>query len=156
LCSRRDLPLKTSAVPHPCQDQNPRFSVLIYSAVISIGSALLNLSAELSGAVKRARDGCNMQHGSPHVSNNTLSKFRQKNSPKWTPKQKQNKLLGLSSLEKLYRPTDRCLLAKLAPTFAERGHHVVRVMDPYGRILGFLYQSRYFFFQVAPQLYSRG
>jgi hypothetical protein len=26
----------------------------------------------------------------------------------------------------------------------------------YGRILGFLDRSRYFFFQVAPQLYSRG
>jgi hypothetical protein len=25
--------------------------------------------------------------------------------------------------------------------------------DPYGRILGFLDRSRYFFFQVAPQLY---
>jgi hypothetical protein len=33
---------------------------------------------------------------------------------------------------------------------------VVIVTDPYGRILGFLYLSRYFFFQVAPQLYSRG
>jgi hypothetical protein len=29
-------------------------------------------------------------------------------------------------------------------------------MDPYGRILGFIDQSRYFFFQVATQLYSRG
>jgi hypothetical protein len=33
---------------------------------------------------------------------------------------------------------------------------MVSAMDPYGRILGFLDQSRYFFFQVAPQLYSRG
>jgi hypothetical protein len=30
------------------------------------------------------------------------------------------------------------------------------VTDPYGRILGFLDRSRYFFFQLAPQLYSRG
>jgi hypothetical protein len=29
---------------------------------------------------------------------------------------------------------------------------VVSVTDPYGRIVGFLYRSRYFFFQVAPQL----
>jgi hypothetical protein len=29
-------------------------------------------------------------------------------------------------------------------------------MNPYGRILGFLDRSRYFFFQVAPQLYSQG
>jgi hypothetical protein len=33
---------------------------------------------------------------------------------------------------------------------------MVSVMDPYSRILGFLDRSRYFFFQVAPQLYSRG
>jgi hypothetical protein len=33
---------------------------------------------------------------------------------------------------------------------------VVSVTDPYGRIIGFLDRSRYFFFQVAPQLYSRG
>jgi hypothetical protein len=31
---------------------------------------------------------------------------------------------------------------------------VVSVTDPYGRNLGFLDRSRYFFFQVAPQLYS--
>jgi hypothetical protein len=43
-------------------------------------------------------------------------------------------------------------------------HHLMRlnnmtldsVTNPYGRILGFLDRSRYFFFQVAPQLYSRG
>jgi hypothetical protein len=33
---------------------------------------------------------------------------------------------------------------------------VVSAAAPYGRILGFLDRSRYFFFQVAPQLYSRG
>jgi hypothetical protein len=33
---------------------------------------------------------------------------------------------------------------------------VVSVTDPYGRIPGFLDRSRYFFYQVAPQLYSRG
>jgi hypothetical protein len=33
---------------------------------------------------------------------------------------------------------------------------MVSVPDPYGRILGFLVRSRYFFFQVAPQLYARG
>jgi hypothetical protein len=33
---------------------------------------------------------------------------------------------------------------------------VVSVTDPYGRVLGFLGRSRYFFFQVAPQSYSRG
>jgi hypothetical protein len=33
---------------------------------------------------------------------------------------------------------------------------VVSATDPYGHILGFLDRSRYYFFQVAPQLYSRG
>jgi hypothetical protein len=33
---------------------------------------------------------------------------------------------------------------------------VVSATDPYGRIHGFLDRSRYFFFQVVPQLYSRG
>jgi hypothetical protein len=39
------------------------------------------------------------------------------------------------------------LSAKLVPTFADKRWHVVRVTDPYGRILRFLDQSRYFFFQ---------
>jgi hypothetical protein len=56
----------------------------------------------------------------------------------------------------LYRPSDRSLSAKLVATFADRRCHVVSVTDPYGRILDFLDQSCYFFFQVAPQLYSRG
>jgi hypothetical protein len=56
----------------------------------------------------------------------------------------------------LYRPSDRRLLVKLVPTFADRGCHVGSVTDPYGHKLGFLNQSPYFFFQVAPQLYSRG
>jgi hypothetical protein len=42
------------------------------------------------------------------------------------------------SKSELYRPRDSRLSAKLVPTFADRGCHVVRVTDPYGRILGFL------------------
>jgi hypothetical protein len=42
------------------------------------------------------------------------------------------------------------------PIFADRGCHVVSVTNPYGRILDFLDWSRYYCFQVAPQLYSRG
>jgi hypothetical protein len=34
--------------------------------------------------------------------------------------------------------------------------YTVSVTDPHGRILGFLDRCRHFFFQVAPQLYSRG
>jgi hypothetical protein len=59
------------------------------------------------------------------------------------------------SASELFRPRDRRLSAKLVPTFADRGCHVVSVKDRYGRILGFLDRSRYFFFQVAPQLYPR-
>jgi hypothetical protein len=40
--------------------------------------------------------------------------------------------------------------------FADRWCHVISVIDPYSRIPGFLDWSSYFFFQVAPQLYSRG
>jgi hypothetical protein len=48
------------------------------------------------------------------------------------------------------------LLGEVVPTFADRGCCVVSATDPPGRILGFLDRSRYYFFQVAPQLYSRG
>jgi hypothetical protein len=43
----------------------------------------------------------------------------------------------------LYRPRDRRLSVKLVPTFADRRCRVVSTMDPYGRILSFLDQSRY-------------
>jgi hypothetical protein len=50
-------------------------------------------------------------------------------------------------------PTERSLVAgEVSDNFC----HVVSVTDPYGSILGFLYRSRYVFFQVALQLYSRG
>jgi hypothetical protein len=58
--------------------------------------------------------------------------------------------------KQLYRPSDRRLSKKLVPTFADRGCRVVSATDLHGRILGFLDRSRYYFFQVAPQLYSRG
>jgi hypothetical protein len=60
------------------------------------------------------------------------------------------------SASELYRPSDRRLPAKLVPNFADRDCRVVSVTDPYGSILGFLDRGRYFFFQVAPRLYSRG
>jgi hypothetical protein len=53
------------------------------------------------------------------------------------------------SASELYGPRDRRLLAKLVPTFVDRGRHVVSVTDSYGHILVFLDRSRYFFFQVA-------
>jgi hypothetical protein len=61
-----------------------------------------------------------------------------------------------SSASELYRPSDSRLSAKLVPTFANRGRFVISTTDPHDRNLGFLDRSRYYFFQVAPQLYSRG
>jgi hypothetical protein len=46
------------------------------------------------------------------------------------------------SASELYRPSDCCLSAKLVPTFADRGCHVVSVADPYGRILRFLDRNK--------------
>jgi hypothetical protein len=68
----------------------------------------------------------------------------------------QEKLHGLG-LRANYtdRATTASRLSK-CQLFVDRGCHVVSVTDPYGRFLGFLERSRYFAFQVAPQLYSRG
>jgi hypothetical protein len=42
-------------------------------------------------------------------------------------------------------PTERTpLVGEVLSNFVDRGCHVVRVTDPYGRILGFLDRSRYF------------
>jgi hypothetical protein len=60
------------------------------------------------------------------------------------------------SASELYRPRDRRLSTKLVPTFADKECCVVSATDSYGRILASLDRSRYFFFQVAPQLYLRG
>jgi hypothetical protein len=46
------------------------------------------------------------------------------------------------SASELYRPSYRRLSAKLVPTFADGGCHVVIVTDPYGRILGFVGRKR--------------
>jgi hypothetical protein len=60
---------------------------------------------------------------------------------------KLRKLNSVALVRELTIPTsDRRLSAKLMPTFA----------DPYGRILGFLDRSHYYFFLVASQLYSGG
>jgi hypothetical protein len=64
--------------------------------------------------------------------------------------------LSPESASDLYLPSDRRLSEMLVPTFVDRECQVVSMTDPYGHILGFLDRSRfYFFFQVAPQLYSR-
>jgi hypothetical protein len=63
--------------------------------------------------------------------------------------------LWLWTASEIYRPSVHRLSTKLVPTFADRGYCVVGEADPYDRIVGFLDRSSYFFFQVAPQLYSR-
>jgi hypothetical protein len=54
----------------------------------------------------------------------------------------------------LYRPNDRRLSAKLVPTFA--GGRMPRGQRDWSlrRILDFLDRDRYFFFQVASQLFQ--
>jgi hypothetical protein len=42
------------------------------------------------------------------------------------------------SASELYRPSDRCLSAKLVPTFVGTGSRVGSVTDPYGRNFDFL------------------
>jgi hypothetical protein len=60
-----------------------------------------------------------------------------------------DKLRGLSPLQRTI-PAELPLLApKLVPTFADRGCRLVSATS-------FLDPNRYYFFQVAPQLYSRG
>jgi hypothetical protein len=52
--------------------------------------------------------------------------------------------------------SDLCLWAALVPIFVDRGFHMDSATDPYTHILSFLDWSRYYFLQVAPQLYSWG
>jgi hypothetical protein len=54
-------------------------------------------------------------------------------------------------------PTERPpLVGEVVRTFADRGCCVVSATDPPVVSLGFLDRNRYYFFQVAPQLSSRG
>jgi hypothetical protein len=64
----------------------------------------------------------------------------------------------MASVRKRTIPTERPpLVSEVSGNFfADRRCHVVSVTNPYGRILGFLDRSRYYCFQVAPQLHSRG
>jgi hypothetical protein len=64
----------------------------------------------------------------------------------------------VSAVEVAYKQANFSAPVRERPplVFADRRCYVIRVMDPYGRIVGFIDQSRCYFFQVAPQLYSRG
>jgi hypothetical protein len=48
------------------------------------------------------------------------------------------------------------LVGEVSAHFADRGSSVVSATNLQGRILGFLDRICYYFFQIAPQLYSRG
>jgi hypothetical protein len=87
---------------------------------------------------------------------NMLQTTRKRNILSTKKKKKKKNPPWPESASELYQLSDRLLSTKLVPTFSDRGHHVVSVTDFYGRILSLLDRSRYFFFQVAPQLYSRG
>jgi hypothetical protein len=70
----------------------------------------------------------------------------------WTKKKN-----SVASVRKRTIPTERPpLVSEVSANFADRGFHMVSVTNPYCRILDFLDRSRCYFFQVAPQLYSRG
>jgi hypothetical protein len=59
------------------------------------------------------------------------------------------------SESELYRPSYHRLSAKLVLILRTEGAARSGWTDPYDRILGLLNRTRYYFFQVAPQLYSR-
>jgi hypothetical protein len=63
---------------------------------------------------------------------------------------KRTKLNSVTGVRERTIPTER------PPLVSEVSANFWGVTDPYGRILGFLDRSHYFFFQVAPQLYLRG
>jgi hypothetical protein len=67
-----------------------------------------------------------------------------------TPPVDRSSLLWSTKLTKLRGLSPRANATcrrSLVPTFADRRCHVVSMTDPYGRILGFLDKSCYFFFQ---------
>jgi hypothetical protein len=103
----------------------------------------------------------NVQNEDCCINNNTRKlwnscSFITKDPLLWKCEQQRKITLWPESTSELYRPSGRRLSAKLLPTFANRGCHMVSVTDPYGHIFGFLDWSCYFFFQIAPQLYSWG
>jgi hypothetical protein len=52
----------------------------------------------------------------------------------------------LYNANELYRPSDSRLSVKLVATFGDRGSRVVSAAETYGRNLGFLDRSRFYFF----------
>jgi hypothetical protein len=119
-----------------CQELNPNSSVILPVALTLHGVSY--------------PDFCNLFRCLQKI--NFKQTFNENSDTKLNLKKKNTP--WLESARELYRLSDCRLSMKLVPTFADRGCHVVSRTDPYGHILGFLDRSRYFFFQVAPQLYS--
>jgi hypothetical protein len=68
-----------------------------------------------------------------------------------------NKKNSVALIRKRTMPTERPpFVGEVVPTFADRGCCVVSATEPPGRSLDFPDRARYYFFQVAPQLSSRG
>jgi hypothetical protein len=64
---------------------------------------------------------------------------------------------ALGKIREQTTPTERSLLVgEVSAKFADRGSRVISATESHGHILGFLDRSRYYFFEIAPQLYSRG
>jgi hypothetical protein len=70
-------------------------------------------------------------------------------------KTKQSKLRGMSPRANYTDLETAACRRSWCQLLQTEGCRVVSAADPYGRNLGFLDRSRYIFFQVAPQLYSR-
>jgi hypothetical protein len=81
----------------------------------------------------------------------------QLNQSWWVCCDKQKQTLWPESASELYRPSDHRLSAKLVPTFADRGVSRSQRGGSLTAVISvFVNRSRYVFFQVVPQLYSRG
>jgi hypothetical protein len=84
-----------------------------------------------------------MTHLPKHVVSQLLSMFRLSNNLNNNNNNNNNSVSLVC---------ERTIPTELVPTFAGRGCRVVSAADPYGRNLGLLDRSRYFFFQEAAQL----
>jgi hypothetical protein len=65
-------------------------------------------------------------------------------------------VVGTDSVSELYRPSYRLLSAKLVPMFADRRVSRSQCGGSPTTVSRFLDRNLYFFFPVAPHLYSRG
>jgi hypothetical protein len=85
-----------------------------------------------------------LERFSHQVENDTGHQMLQKTYPQW-PIQKQKQTNSEVWVRERTIPTKRPpLVGEVSANFCGRGWHVVRVTDPYGRILDFIDRSRYF------------